>query len=264
MQKQQLTKKIQKIIYLVYRFRFLNRIQIQEMLGHKDESRINKWLAFLTEEQYVGRDYDKTIGKNRMPSVYYLKKAGIRFIKQTYNIDNAYINKLYREEVISLTTKNHSLRATDFYLILRRFAKERNAILEYYTKADLAQSEFFERIKPDAYFTFETEKGKRSSFVEIDLETESLAQIRRKMQKYSSYYQSSHWKKQTKLFPQIISVSLTQSRMETLRLEIEELFDNSDADPLLCKFSTFEHIHQYGLKEPIWSIALEKEKAKLI
>ena len=40
-----LTPKQQNILVLLYQYRFLNRIQIQTLMGHKDYRRINAWLA---------------------------------------------------------------------------------------------------------------------------------------------------------------------------------------------------------------------------
>lgn len=257
-----LTPKLQEIISLIYRFRFINRIQLQEILEHKDPSRINKWIAVLTKNDYVGRIYEPIQGKNKIPSIYYLKKKGIGYIRKVKHLNNPYINKLYREDIISLTTKNHSLKAVDFYLYLKRFAKEKSAHLEYYTKADLAEKNYFSEIKPDAYFSFETAKGKRSCFVEIDLETESKSTARRKMQKYIDYYESHDWTNKT--FPIIATVSLTSTRTDILNQETKNVLKENDYPQILCKFSTFSSIEKSGLESHIWILALKEEKAKLL
>ena len=43
--------KQQEIPKLIYKFRFLNRIQIQTLLNHKDKRRINSWLKDLSEKE---------------------------------------------------------------------------------------------------------------------------------------------------------------------------------------------------------------------
>ncbi len=48
-----------EIIDLVYKFRFINRTQIQKILNHKDPRRINAWLKELVEYKYLGRIYSK-------------------------------------------------------------------------------------------------------------------------------------------------------------------------------------------------------------
>ncbi len=58
MTKQQtITKKQETIISLLFRFRFLDRAQIQKFLNHKDEARINEWLKDLTEKEYINRSF---------------------------------------------------------------------------------------------------------------------------------------------------------------------------------------------------------------
>ena len=47
-----ITPKQQEIPKLIYKFRFLNRIQIQTLLNHKDKRRINSWLKDLSEKEY--------------------------------------------------------------------------------------------------------------------------------------------------------------------------------------------------------------------
>ena len=46
------TKQI-TIINLIFRFRFLDRLQIQKFLKHKDETRTNRWLKDLIEKEYL-------------------------------------------------------------------------------------------------------------------------------------------------------------------------------------------------------------------
>lgn len=68
-----ITSKQIEILALLYRFRFLNRVQIQILLHHKDYRRINDWLKDLTEREYVGRVYSrKQVGIN-IPAIHFRK-----------------------------------------------------------------------------------------------------------------------------------------------------------------------------------------------
>lgn len=77
-----ITKKEQEIIRLLYRFRFLNRVQIQALLGHKDYKTINMWLRDLREKQYVDRIYSTHYAERTKPAIYYLSVNGIRHLRQ--------------------------------------------------------------------------------------------------------------------------------------------------------------------------------------
>ena len=76
-----LTTKQAEILTLLYRYRFLNRIQIQQLMGHKDYRRINAWLKDLTEKEYVNRIYSTHFLEKTKPATYYLGINGIRYLK---------------------------------------------------------------------------------------------------------------------------------------------------------------------------------------
>ena len=65
MNKNNLTKKQLEILTLLYRFRFLNRSQIQKLLNHKKISRINIWLKDLADKKTNKKS--KTINKKKEP-----------------------------------------------------------------------------------------------------------------------------------------------------------------------------------------------------
>jgi hypothetical protein len=76
-----LTKKQQEILKLLYRFRFLNRIQIQAFLGHKDPKTINLWLRDLRAKGYVEWIYSTHFAEKTKPAVYYLGLNGVRHLR---------------------------------------------------------------------------------------------------------------------------------------------------------------------------------------
>ncbi|MGF7229035.1 MAG: replication-relaxation family protein [Candidatus Saccharibacteria bacterium] len=76
-----LTKKQQEILKLLYRFRFLNRIQIQAFLGHKDPKTINLWLRDLRAKGYVEWIYSTHFAEKTKPAIYYLSLNGVRYLR---------------------------------------------------------------------------------------------------------------------------------------------------------------------------------------
>src|SRR5579884_2239122 len=93
-----ITTKQQEILKLLYRYRFLNRTQIQTLLNHKDKRRIISWLKDLREKQYVDWRYDATdfIAKSQ-PAIYYLSLNGIRYLRQLDIYPNEDLRKRYKE-----------------------------------------------------------------------------------------------------------------------------------------------------------------------
>lgn len=76
-----LTKKQQEILRLLYSFRFLNRIQIQALLKHKDPKTINLWLRDLRAKGYVEWIYSTHFAEKTKPAVYYLALNGVRHLR---------------------------------------------------------------------------------------------------------------------------------------------------------------------------------------
>lgn len=76
-----LTKKQQVILRLLYRYRFLNRIQIQALMGHKDPKTINLWLRDLRAKGYVEWIYSTHFAEKTKPAIYYLSLNGVRHLR---------------------------------------------------------------------------------------------------------------------------------------------------------------------------------------
>jgi hypothetical protein len=93
-----LTPKQQSILKLIYKYRFLNRIQIQKLLKHKDKRRIISWLKDLRDKQYVDWHYNPNdfIAKSQ-PGTYYLSLNGIRYLRSLNQYPNEELRKRYKE-----------------------------------------------------------------------------------------------------------------------------------------------------------------------
>ncbi|HMI09605.1 MAG TPA: replication-relaxation family protein [Candidatus Saccharimonadales bacterium] len=76
-----LTKKQQAILKRLYRFRFLNRIQIQALMGHKDPKTINLWLRDLRAKGYVEWIYSTHFAEKTKPAIYFLGLNGVRYLR---------------------------------------------------------------------------------------------------------------------------------------------------------------------------------------
>src|SRR5258708_12689766 len=90
-----LTGKYSEITELVYKYRFIDRIQIQKVLNHKGPRRINTWLKELTEAEFLGRIYSNKLLENTKPTIYYLSYKGISYIKNTHNFTVAPFKQPY-------------------------------------------------------------------------------------------------------------------------------------------------------------------------
>src|SRR5665213_3038168 len=98
-----ITNKQVEILELLYRYRFLNHIQIQTLLGHKDRKTINLWLKDLREKQCVEWIYSDHFLEKTKPAIYYLSSNGIRNLKTLQGDDDSAVyqpeelHKRYKE-----------------------------------------------------------------------------------------------------------------------------------------------------------------------
>lgn len=130
-----ITKKQEKIITLVYRFRFINRKQLQRFFEHKDSRRINTWLKDLVEKKYLGRIYSHKLLENTKPAIYYLMNNGIIWIRYEKGmeygspieqLDIKYLKKFYEDKHASETFVNHCVSIFEFYLQLKEYERIEN------------------------------------------------------------------------------------------------------------------------------------------
>ena len=120
-----LTTKQQQTLQLLYRFRFLNRSQLQRFFAHSDYMRLNTWLHFLTDKQYTGRLYTPQIKDGtKKPAVYYLDTQGIQFLKTQSGLDPQLLHKLYRESKRSSSFRDRCLLLAEIYLSVREYVTD--------------------------------------------------------------------------------------------------------------------------------------------
>lgn len=146
-----LTKKQQEILRLLYSFRFLNRIQIQAFLGHKDPKTINLWLRDLRAKGYVEWIYSTHFAEKTKPATYYLGLNGVRHLRtltRTSKDDERYpayppeeLRKRYKEPTRSQTYIDRCILVADCAIALERedaANKIKGKKLRYYYQTEAA------------------------------------------------------------------------------------------------------------------------------
>lgn len=128
----EITDKQKEIMDLIFRFRFVNRYQIQKLLHHKDPKRINAWLKDLVDKNYLGRIYSHKLLENTKPAIYYLNNNGIVWVRYKPGLgldgelDFKYLKKFYQDKHASLTFINHCIALCEFYTQFKGYEYERN------------------------------------------------------------------------------------------------------------------------------------------
>jgi hypothetical protein len=256
-----ITKKQQEIITLLYKFRFLNRIQIQAFLNHKDYRRINEWLKDLTEKQYIERIYSNTFIGKTIPAIYYMGINGIRYLKTSDEYPEGQIRKLYREDKREVSFIERSMLLAEICLQLRKATDEKN-IFKAATKTDLADPDyrynFLTEYNVDLVFAKGTRSGKgMKKYYLVHYLDRSLPRLTclKRIRKCFELYLSSEWEAETdKPFPLLLFVCEKLPTLIHLKRYTRRLFNEEyeNLDDLKFQFTTKDQVLESGFTSEIW------------
>ena len=183
-----------EILFLLYRFRFLDRKQVQKILGHSDSKRTTSWLRDLTDKELVYREYSKYDTRS---AVYCLQTRSKKLLATHAKVDKKLLTRVYREKERSETFVQHCLLVASIYLNLIEQSKTEGSVLHFYTRTDLSTYYYLPYKRPDAYFAFvRGEKVSRYFLEIIDPYTPRFV-IRKRMQEYIEYFEDGEWTEKT-------------------------------------------------------------------
>ncbi|MCL4387189.1 replication-relaxation family protein [Patescibacteria group bacterium] len=207
----QITKKQKEILILLYRFRFLNTNQIQKLLNHKLPTRIQEWLKDLKDTGYINTNYKRETSSNTRPAVYWLlpKARNILKLEEDYSLKE--LDKVYKEGTRKEKFISHCLLIAEIYLFFLS-KKSKNEDIQFFTKTELAEYEYFPDPLPDAYISVETKrKATRYLLHYFDPYTPAFV-LRNRVKNYIQYAQSCKWEESTDTsFPLILFVCPDES-----------------------------------------------------
>jgi len=281
------TEKQKDIIDNVFRFRFINRYQIQKIVGHKDSKRVNVWLKDLVEKNYLGRIYSRKLLENTKPAVYYLSLNGIRYLKREKGIKGVYTRKLYFEKNKSDIFINHNLFIAELYTKL----SVAHSTIEYgfkfdnftfATKSRLSIRKGYRDVKeikdiiPDVHIRIvdimaktkkeKKENGSKDYFLDLfDFHVPGYA-LRHRVNQYINFYDWEFTKERQELmkmytFPTILFVFSNPKKIKRIKTYIQDkLYSAGDFDNLTFLLTTTKELEEKGLDNPgIWR-PIEKDE----
>ena len=188
-----ITKKQQEILILLHQFRFLNRVQIQALLKHKNKKTINLWLPDLTNKQYIGRIYSNRIPEKMKPAVYYLVLGGISYLK-TIGYQSVELQKLYRQKDRSENFIGKHILIADIWLDLQNKSDGKIKYMAA-TASDITDPDykyhFLAEPGPDLVFVKDSKGTKQYYLLEIIEPTLPMYSIRKKIRNYFDFFFSN-------------------------------------------------------------------------
>ena len=282
-----ITNKQAEILKLIYTYRYLNRIQIQAYMNHKDKKTINMWLKDLTEKNYVKRIYSDNFLEKTKPAIYYLGINGIRRLKtvKTSDGDQYYpieeLRKRYREAERSSGFIDRSILIAQCRLDMRA---KKSQTVTYYCSAqaqyiDPKHSFHFlaehETLRPDLCIVklkdskqakqkaqdeqAEAEPTKTNYLLEIFDSSLPRYRVKKRIKDYVQYLIDDEWDYGDNNPPPIILlvmptlVDLIYAKRRTKKLLLDEYYETEDIpEDLHIRFTTTEQLKQNGITANIW------------
>lgn len=244
-----ITPKQQEILNLLYKYRFLNRAQVQTLLKHKDKRRIISWLKDLREKEYVDWHYDATgfVTKSQ-PAIYYLSLNGIRYLRELDIHPSEELRKRYKESTRTQVFIDRCLLIADCCI---KLITESNVNVRYTFSlpADYVDPSdprhYLNEIKPHLYFSRHLEGDITEYLLENFEQTLPRYQLKKRLKDYVEYLNDSD----TDLSVVLLVCASTADLLYVKRRARTLVDDNDD---LQIRVTTLDKIQVSGITSTIW------------
>lgn len=268
-----ITPKQQAVLSLLYTHRFLDRIQIQAFMQHKDYKTINMWLKDLLAKGYVGRIYtDDFVGRTK-PAIYYLALNGVRHLRTLDHYPDEEIRKRYRDPSRSQTFIDHSLLIASCCLDIERGRTKtrgyQHVVEAEYRLADCHYRYILDQdlIRPDLCFRhFDYDENKqpigRPERYLLEIIDISLPhyRVRKKLSNYLKYVADWVWDDEPDVTtpPTILLVYPRLADLISAKRRVRKYIGNiyDDEHPkVLFMFTTTNSLKEHGVLGQNWEKA---------
>lgn len=235
-----------EILMLLYRFRFLNRIQIQKLLNHKNHTLVIHWLNELVKTKHIVSEFKRQLGN--VPSVYFLGTNGRKELMKKSDIKHKLLKRVYQEKKASSSFKNHCMAVADIYLSLLTLVKKNNAKLSFYTTVDLTDMKYLVLPHPDVFFSIQQKELTKRYFLDVFNLQASEKWLYKRVKQYFKYYEEQYWQDHNKnQFPEIIFVCFDEKTKKNLIKNIKKGLE--EEENLLFSLVMVEEIKKKGISK---------------
>ena len=217
-----ISKQQTRIIYFLYKFRYLHTKQIQQLLQHKDPQRTQEWVKNLRELGFI-RLYKEpqTFKEHALPFVYRLGLKGRAILKNDPACDMRVLKKIYKKKELSELFVDRCLAIADLYLFFQSQTKK-DEELNFFTESELVTYPYFPETESGAgaYITLTKGNITRSYLLEYFDKDITPGTLRYRFKKYLEYANSGEWEEHTngEAFPTLLFVFAMSKRKNYMRI----------------------------------------------
>jgi hypothetical protein len=255
-----ITHRQQDLLKLLYRFRFLDRIQLQALMDHKNRRRVNEWLSDLRAKQYVEWIYSTDFAEKTKPAVYFLGLNGVRFLKAQSEYPPTELRKRYREASRQSPFITSCLLLGDCAIDLRTNS-EGDTRYDFATLADFANpgSEVHLLGQISCQLFVKKRQGDEMTQYLFDIFDSALPpyRVKSRIRKHLDFFKSGEWEDKMKTpFPILMFICADTSRLITAKRYTRWLLKKDGyADLLDIRFAIAADVRRAGVTSGIWERA---------
>lgn len=154
-----LTRHQQRILILVYKFRFVTAPLLAKLLSRHRNSVFEILESFL-EKGLMEKVFEESWRIDRKPAYYYLSNKGVTAVRKLLELEEKAVNPLYKDGKASKDFMNECLTTLTCYISLKQQLPD----ADIRTKTELNRFKIFPKNRPDLYI--KTADG-REAFVLI-------------------------------------------------------------------------------------------------
>lgn len=267
-----ITKKQETILQLLYVYRYLDRIQLQAMLNHKDKRRVAAWLKDLRDKDYIEWIYSTDFAEKTKPAIYYIGLNGVRHLKTVQYEDGtpAYpledVRKRYKDNERSRTYIDRCLLIASCCLTLKIANRQANSKVQYRFIPETAYSipehdyNFLaehEVLRPSLCIVKQEKKrGEEEPLVTnylLEIFDSSLPRYRLsyRLKKYVTYLNDQEWEGDEPE-PIILLVCPTITDLIYAKRKTKKLIEDTYEDDLHIRFTTTALLQEHGVTAQLW------------
>lgn len=226
---EKINKNHKQILFLLYKFRYLNTKQFQKLFNHKDPHRVKEWLKYLRLNGYINWLYDpKSFEENTKPAVYYLASKAIRVLKENKDCNTTVLNRFYRKKKYTKDFIEYCVKIADIYLFFQT-QKLTSEELNFFTESQITNYDWFPENKPSAYIAVKSDNGTKRYFLELFYDYATPNVYRSVVIKYLKYADSGNWEANagSEPIPSILFVCTTKRRKSHTYFYAKSLFEKA-------------------------------------
>lgn len=196
-----LTKQKQRILLLIYKFRFVTKPLLAEILKIRHDSTYEA-LESLVKSELIVKVYEQSWRIDRRPAHYYLSKKGVTAVRKLLDVKEGAINSLYKDENASKDFISECLTTLACYIPL----KQQFPDADIRSRTELNRFKIFPKHRPDLYI--KTPEGNEAFIIIMPGKLPYF--VNNRLDEYISHSEEEGWRGGT--YPTIAFVLQDNSR----------------------------------------------------